>query len=393
MSTMFVILSKVKDLFPLMVCCLITLPGCFSSTSNDKKEEDQTLKILWEYGYQPVSPAEFEPNLVGDRIHISGDLFLTALDVNTGQEIWKESIPSQRHIRTKNLSFTETHIFSIILRNTPPPAREAIAFDRDTGSILWNRAFEDSIQLKQIVYNTTLNGRYVATADSGKIGIISSDGSLYRVIDVGNSPTNVVLSDGVLYVSHAFSEKNMATGQITAIDAGSWEKTWEHQSQYGWISRMRPLLDDGNVYVGTTEGYASQRGTSAFFALNSESGQQLWLREGIQAFSAVLNGDFIYINDSGGIHKLRKDNGKTVWHTNFGSSGTAPIAYGYGHVYAPHSGAMRILNALSGEIVHIMSPPDGSYFWKVTAAEGRIFAQSNSHLYAFAPWGHEEAIE
>jgi outer membrane protein assembly factor BamB len=113
----------------------------------------------------------------------------------------------------------------------------------------------------------------------------------------------------------------------------------------------------------------------------------------LQAYDVVLHGDHLYINDAGGIHKLRKDNGKTVWHTNFGSSGTAPIAYGYGHVYAPHSGAMRILNALSGEIVHIMSPPYGSYFWKVTAAEGRIFAQSNSHLYAFAPWGHEDALE
>lgn len=44
---MFVNLSKAKDLFPLMLCCLMTMSGCFSSTSNDKKEEDQTLKILW----------------------------------------------------------------------------------------------------------------------------------------------------------------------------------------------------------------------------------------------------------------------------------------------------------------------------------------------------------
>lgn len=47
----------------------------------------------------------------------------------------------------------------------------------------------------------------------------------------------------------------------------------------------------------------------------------------------------------------------------------------------------------SGEIVHRISPPDGSYFWLVTTGAGRIFAQSNRHLYAFAPWGHTEPME
>ncbi len=383
-----------QELYILLAIVAFQACSCSNRTGPDPDPKNPgQLRLLWEYGYQPASPPEFDPILVENRIHLSGDLNLTALDVNTGQVIWKEPIPSHRHIRTKNLSFTDTHIFSIILRNNQPNVREAIAFDRQTGTLLWNRAFEDSIQLNQIVYNTTVNGMYAATGDSGKIGIITGDGSVFTVLDVGNSPSNVVYSGGVLYVSHASSANGMASGRVTAIEAGSWERLWEYPSHNGWISRVKPIIDAGMVFAGTTEGYASQRGTSAFFALNSETGQQVWLREGIQAFSAVLEGDFLFINDAGGIHKLRKDNGATVWYTNFGSSGTAPIAYGYGHIYAPHSGTMRILDAETGNIVHLLSPKDNTSFWKVTVGLGRIFAQSSSHLYAFAPWGHKEALE
>jgi outer membrane protein assembly factor BamB len=181
-------------------------------------------------------------------------------------------------------------------------------------------------------------------------------------------------------------------GIISAYQLDTMELLWRFEpGNYGYPAYAPPIVENGIVYVGTVS--APSDSEFGFFALNAATGQEIWRKVGIQTYSSVLEGDFIYVYDGGGVHKIRKDNGSTVWHTNFGSSGAAPIAYGYGFVYAPHSGAMRILDAETGEIVHMMSPPDGSFFWLVTADKGRIFAQSSRHLYAFAPWGHEEALE
>lgn len=381
------------------LCLFLTVvlfQACSCSTQtgpNPESKNPEQLRLLWEYGYQSVSPPEFSPTILGDQILISGDLFLTALNLFDGQEIWKEPIPSHRHLRTKNLSITDSQIFSIILSNNQPGVREAIAFNRESGTLLWHRALNDSLQLRQFVHNTTVNGMYAASGENGRLAIIADDGSLFKVLDVGMSPSNVIFENGTLFLSHSSSSNNRASGRISAIDVGSWQTKWEYESPNGWLSYAIPIINDGRVYSGTTEGYASERGRTAIISLDTETGQLIWIREGIQAYSIILEGDYLYINDAGGVHKLRKDNGTTVWHTNFGSSGTAPIAYGYGHIYAPHSGAMRILDVETGEIVHTMSPPDGSYFWVVTADKGRIFAQSSRHLYTFAPWGHDEALE
>ena len=104
----------------------------------------------------------------------------------------------------------------------------------------------------------------------------------------------------------------------------------------------------------------------------------------------MLEGDFIYVNDAAGIYKLGKADGRVEWYSDFrAGAGTAPIAYAHGYLYAPHSGTLHVVEAGTGEVVHRLSPPDGSYFWQVTAGAGRVFVQSNRRLYAFAPWGHE----
>jgi hypothetical protein len=374
------------------------LMGIFQACSCSTRTGTETifpkqLQLLWEYRYQPVSSPLLVPTIDDNRILISGDLFLTALNFANGDEIWKEPLPSHRNVRSYNVSITHGQIFGVILRQGQPAHKDAISWDRTTGKELWKTAFSDTLIFRQFQFIDTTSDYILVSAEGGKLVILNHDGTLSKIIHFDKPPSNVSIHEDIAYISHASSANNKASGKITAVEMTSWTTKWEYESQNGWINQVRPIIESGVVFAGTTEGYASDRGISAFFALNSESGQQLWLREGIQTFSAVIDGDFIYINDGGGIHKLRKDNGGTVWYTNFESSGTAPIAYGYGHIYAPHSGAMRILNAETGEIVHTMSPPDGSFFWLVTADKGRIFAQSSSHLYAFAPWGHEEALE
>jgi outer membrane protein assembly factor BamB len=92
---------------------------------------------------------------------------------------------------------------------------------------------------------------------------------------------------------------------------------------------------------------------------------------------------------------LNKMTGQLLWSTNSlgGGHSNNNLVFMDGHVYWAHGSGLHVFNEVSGELVHVEPAPDKTTFQLITANKGRIFAQSSRHLYAFAPWGHEEAIE
>lgn len=228
-------------------------------------------------------------------------------------------------------------------------------------------------------------------SDGVRLFLFSAEGEL-TTFNVDARSYSGVDADGVLVIGQAKDNR----GHITAYDPTTFQQLWRYtpgnNQPHGYPYLYRPIIENGIVYAGTAYG---QTGTTfGVFALDAASGAPIWEREGIQNYAMALEGDYLYVYDAGGVAKIDKRNGQVLWHTNFGNSGgLTSIAVGYGHVYAPHSGAMRILDAETGAIVDIVSPPDGSYYWLVTVGRGRVFAQSTRHLYAFAPWGRTEALE
>ena len=78
-----------------------------------------------------------------------------------------------------------------------------------------------------------------------------------------------------------------------------------------------------------------------------------------------------------------------MWQTSFRGRGFAQsnIAYLDGYVYHSHSGALHVLEAITGEIVHKISiSPDGSQFYNLSAGYGKVFVQSDYALYAYKAW-------
>ena len=68
--------------------------------------------------------------------------------------------------------------------------------------------------------------------------------------------------------------------------------------------------------------------------------------------------------------------------------GEGGLAYLDGYVYHPHGRGMRVINAETGEVVHIEWPENG-YFWEVSTGAGKVFAQDSGALYAFEPYSSE----
>lgn len=91
-----------------------------------------------------------------------------------------------------------------------------------------------------------------------------------------------------------------------------------------------------------------------------------------------------------GVWALDAATGEVLWHTRGrGGHSESNLDYLGGYVYWAHGSGLHTFDAATGELLYVMPPPDGSYFWQVTAGAGRVFVQSNRRLYAFAPWGHE----
>jgi len=358
------------------------LPGCFSNPKESNGGFISDLNLLWKYEYEPDGGApRVKPLIHHNMVITSGDINTVAIDFKTGNVVWKTPFNHHRQLLNSTFGLNEDILTGSI-------ARKVIAWNIFSGEELWKITFDDSLSFN--------NSRGIVVIPNGFIAV--SNGPMFYRINF-NGIMNSVLTDarsyemyynnGVVYTGQV---KNME-GVVSAYDVNTFELLWRfNPGGFAYPAYTAPIVENNIVYVGTTGGPTGSR--NGFFALNAQTGEEIWRREGIFTYSAVLVGDYIYVNDAAGIYKLRKSNGRIEWYSDFqAGAGTGPIAYGYGYLYAPHSGTMHIVDADTGEIVHRMSPPHGNWFWLVTADKGRIFAQSSSHLYAFAPWGHKQPLD
>jgi outer membrane protein assembly factor BamB len=367
----------------------LALSGCFSSPTDKNGDNQIELQMLWEYAYDLDGGAPRVIPVIIDDLYIvsSGDNKITSLFINSGETNWKSSLNHHTPLRNRTFGLSEDLIVGSVLNRV-------IAWDVYTGAEKWNLTFEDSLTLSNLSGISLANEFFINVGTNGEIYRISLNGE--REVEwLGIRSYESTYNEGSLYLTQRSppSDDQLQYGVLQSLNSNKLELNWEFEKNgFGYATRIAPILENNILYVGTADGASGLK--HGFFALNAQTGQEIWRREGILTFSAVLVDEYIYVNDAAGIYKLRKTDGEVEWHSIFhAGAGTAPIAYGYGYLYAPHSGTMHVVDAETGEIVHRFSPPDGSFFWRVTAGAGRIFAQSNRHLYAFAPWGHEEALE
>ncbi len=370
-----------KNFHLLITLSSLMLSGCFSSPTQEK-EKEKTMHVLWEYAYDFDGGApRAKPLIHENNVITSGDAKIAALNYRTGEMVWKT--PYDFSTQLMNDSFGV--IDNIITGSIPD---KILAWDIRTGTFLWEVFIPDSINLAQFKGITGTGGSFIAVSNSAILKI-SMEGEL-TVYTQDARTYETTVSEGVLYAGQRRRDPDV--GVFSAYDLDTMELIWRYEpGEFIAATRIKPIIDDGVVFIGTSGGPNAYK--TGFFALDATTGEELWRREGMFTFSAVLIDDYIYVHDGGGVHKLHKSDGRILWKSDFSGVGEGPLAYGYGYIYTNHSGTIYIIDAETGEIVHKFGPPKGSYFWEVTVEKGRVFAQSNRHLYAFAPWGHTEPLE
>lgn len=365
------------------ILSILILSGCLSNPTDGNEIEIEELNLLWEYAYNLDGGAPVvHPMLTEEGFLISsGDNNVTALDIESGSEVWKTSLNHSSSLTNRRFGKLDNVITGSVLRRV-------MAWDIFSGEELWSIDFEEPMTWSNFTGLSVTVENFITYGREGDLYIISPEGTL-QIKNYEARVYDSIMNSSILYLNQARSNSAV----FTAINTGNGEIVWQQEYKgFGFPAYAPPIVENDILYVGTTGGPTGSK--NGFFALDAQTGEEIWRREGIFTYSAVLVENYLYIHDASGIYKLNKSDGSIEWYSDFNAgNGTAPIDYGYGYIYAPHSGAMHVVDAETGEIVHRFSPPDGSFFWRVTAGEGRIFAQSSRHLYAFAPWGYEEALE
>ncbi len=385
---------------PMLVVCVFIVVGAgwgcdVWSTSEDESstEEVDTLSIAWKYEYQPIDGAPQTPPKVVDLsgsplVLFSGDARLNALKAEDGVVKWTTSLSPKVELYCDGLIVDKTSAFC-------SHRFKALSWDLRTGEERWEFIPPDGSVSGREFYDLGYYGlgpnHFWGSGRGGRVfGVDRETGELVHEWKYGARTTGLTYRDSALYLGHyEESVEGQGYGAVVKVDATEGDTLWTFAPEYGAFITMRPMLHGGRVYAGTAA--YSEKGV--FVALDQETGEVIWRNKNVRVYWAIWaqtkNGPRIFVNDGRDMIALDPEDGDLLWRTDMeGGHSEAGLAYLDGYVYHPHGQGLRVVDAETGELVHI-EWPDHGYFWEVGTGAGKVFAQDSGALYAFEPYSSE----
>jgi outer membrane protein assembly factor BamB len=337
--------------------------------------------------------AEGGPRLTPEVVEVEEDtlvLFaggarLTSLHVQNGSVKWSTELEPPRELDAVNLRIDESAVYGSHLH-------KAVAWNLRTGQKLWQ--FKSTVdKYYKRFFSLGFYGLgpdyFYGSGDGGWIFAIEKEsGELIYERQYEYGAHGLSYEGGSLYFTQAWTPEGaegQSKGGIMKVDAATGDSLWNFRTPRGGFYRMRPFVEDGVVYAGTDGGE-----NTVFVALDAATGEVIWRNTRARVYAAEMADGKIFVNDGSDLLALDKDDGSTLWRARLDAGhGESGLAYLDGYVYHPHGQAMRVVNAETGDVVHVEAPPDGSYFWEVGAGAGKVFAQSSGYLVAYEPYQPE----
>lgn len=161
------------------------------------------------------------------------------------------------------------------------------AFDRATGAVRWQRAFDDEIGFGMAFSEETL---YV-TSNHTVYGLDASDGGERWHVTTGDVATlSTEVVDGTVYVGSV-------DGHLYALAAGDGTERWRFEA--GDALGHSTVFDD-TVYVGDYSG--------TFYAIDAVDGTERWRTEvgGQTSTRPAVDAERVYVGDETGLLALER---------------------------------------------------------------------------------------
>jgi outer membrane protein assembly factor BamB len=245
----------------------------------DRTTGDERWSYKTGYGVQGA------PLIVEDRVYIATDREVYALDVESGQLVWKVTTGTEGAYMGAP-AYEEDVIYTT-------GGKLLLALDAGSGRELW-RTQKDEMFLGLAVADGLV---YVGNFDRKLYAFDQSSGEERWSFEgeevFWSSPA---VSEGVIYAGNART--------VYALDAKTGEQLWSFDGESRSISE--PLLSDGVVYVSDSS-HELPRGPRHLYALDARSGKEVWTFESISTFlpAPALGNGVIYVTSTGEIIALQ----------------------------------------------------------------------------------------
>ena len=181
----------------------------------------------------------------------------------------------------------------------------------------------------------------------------------------------IVVGDRVFVTETVDKTNEVVTAFEVSTGTKLWSTGWEGSmrvpffaaSNGSWI-RATPAYDDGRLYVAGMK--------DVLVCLNAETGDTIWKRDFPQetkspvpsfgfVCSPLIDGDFLFVQAGGGLQKLDKRTGKTIWKVLDDGGGMGGSAFS--SPYLATIAGQKQLIVLTRETLNGVDPTEGKILW------------------------------
>lgn len=263
-----------------------------------------------------------------------------------------------------------------------------VAIDNASATQKWIKSFDVPVTSGPVVAN---NAVYVAFGDGSVMKLKAKDGERVWRYETGAAIENSLsVAEGIVTFVNANNRVFVlddATGTI------KWRKERPKAQEFTMYGQCSPLIDNGVIYAGFSDGYlvaySAQNGTALWtrelapearfkdldvkplridstiyvatssgglYALSADDGRTIWQRDifGISSIAAFQ--DSLYLASQSGIFRIRRTNGETVWQNNIQKDALiSPVALGRNNLYASvQKFGLVIVDRANGTLRHVI---------------------------------------
>lgn len=277
----------------------------------------------------------------------SGDGSLYALDVRSGEPVWR--FEAEGPIASSPaVSGATVYVGS--------DDGSLYALDAKDGEPRWRLATDGAVSSSPVVVDDVV---YVGSADGALYAVDATSGELRWQLPLGTAVlAPPAVASGVVYAA--------SDGVLFAVDAAAGFLVWQTGAE---ALTTGPAVVGGTVYAGDANGM--------LHLLDASTGADLGRLDvggGAITSAPSIEGDVAYVaGDDGTVVAVDTTSGDVLWDVRTGGTAAASIVLVGGRLYAVAvNGRAYAVDAATGEVVW-RAKVDGPIASSITAAAGRIY--------------------
>jgi len=356
-----------------------------SCPSTQSEPENPSLNVNWKTPTNLVDTPNSELLLIENKTLVfSGQAeLLTAISIDDGSPIWQTDLYDGRALRSDHLLYSKEknkiigrHFNNIMVWNSTNGVNVFELSDSLNG-----------ISSSRVNFNTLTNNGFAIVGEYNDAHIMDWDGELRYSIRIPWSTFSVDYFESKLFIGQRNTVNGGLTqGRIRAFNAAMGDSLWTYQTDNGGFYE-KIYVEDGVVYGGTR----GNSPNSEVVALDAKTGAVVWqyITDNPLEYTDyfLVTDEYVFTRGTGYAFALDKQTGERLWGFGWGSTTSVNLVYLEGYLYLSNRGAVYVLDAETGELLHTEpSPPGDGYIYKLGVSENKLFVQTGASIIAYEPW-------